>query len=210
VRLVSIQIGKTRVLADGESKTRTGIFKNPVLGPVATSGDGLAGDKIGNLNLHGGKYKAVYSYALEHYPFWALELGREDLGYGSFGENLVTEGQLEGEVFSGDIFRIGTAELMATTPRLPCATLARRLEQPDIVERFIDAERPGIYFAVTKQGVFEAGDAIEKVSSASGSLSMVQLMRMYVGREKDAGLYRIGADLESIPENWRERFAKHL
>jgi MOSC domain-containing protein YiiM len=208
VRLVSVQIGKTRMLSNGGSHTRTGIFKNPVLGPVATYRDGLEGDRIGNKQLHGGKYKAVYSYALEHYPFWSLELERSDLSFGYFGENLVTEGLMERDVFSGDVFRIGTAELMATTPRMPCGTLARRLEQPDMVARFVDAERPGIYFAVTKQGSFEAGDFIEKASSASGSLTIVQLMRMYVGRETDPAVYKLGSELESIPEEWRERFGR--
>jgi MOSC domain-containing protein YiiM len=49
-----------------------------------------------------------------------------DFGPGTFGENLTTEGLLDGDVSVGDRFRVGTAELVVTQPRLPCFKLGIR------------------------------------------------------------------------------------
>jgi MOSC domain-containing protein YiiM len=43
-----------------------------------------------------------------------------------FGENFTIEGVLEDEANIGDRFRIGTAEVMVTQPRMPCYKLGIR------------------------------------------------------------------------------------
>jgi MOSC domain-containing protein YiiM len=56
---------------------------------------------------HGGRDQAVYAYAVEDRAWWAAELGRE-LGPGSFGQNLDTEGvDVTGAVI-GERWQIGT------------------------------------------------------------------------------------------------------
>ena len=80
----------------------TGIFKEPVEGPVRVSGVNLEGDGQADLTVHGGPDKAVYVYPAEHYPYWREQLGR-DLDWGAFGENLTVEGvPLEDELCIGD------------------------------------------------------------------------------------------------------------
>ena len=68
----------------------TGIFKQPVKGPVRATGVNLEGDRQADLTVHGGADKAVYVYPAEHYPYWQHELGRK-LPWGIFGENLTVE-----------------------------------------------------------------------------------------------------------------------
>ena len=53
------------------------------------------GDGQADLTVHGGVYKAVYVYDLENIRYWQKELGRDDLGYGHFGEkSLVSTGEV--------------------------------------------------------------------------------------------------------------------
>lgn len=150
--------GKTKV---------TGIFKEPAAGPVAIGPEGLAGDHIQDRRYHGGPDKAVYSYAEEHYAYWASRLPGPLLP-GAFGENLVTRGLDEETVRAGDRWRAGTALLEARECRQPCATLAGRYGDAGLVKRFAEAGRFGIYWAVVEPGSARPGDALVPVARGTG------------------------------------------
>src|SRR5581483_9517845 len=100
--LVSLNVGLPRdVLWHGRTVS-TGIFKDPVSGRVAMRTLNLDGDRQADLSVHGGAYKAVYCYPLEHYAYWQRELGDTPLPMGAFGENLTTRGFSETSVHLGD------------------------------------------------------------------------------------------------------------
>lgn len=142
---------------------RTSIFKQPVVEPVPVYADHLAGDGQADLQVHGGPDKAVYAYPYEHYAFWQQYIASDKLVMGAFGENLTTVGLLENQVRVGDCYQIGTAVLMAIQPRRPCVKLSIRLEDEQLVRRFEQAGRSGIYFRVQQQGMLQAGDSITLV-----------------------------------------------
>ena len=100
----------------------TGIFKEPVVGPVRVVRHNLDGDGQADLTVHGGPTKAVYAYPSEHYEFWRGELPGTELAWGRFGENLTTEGLDEESVSIGDRFRVGTARLVVTEPACPVSS----------------------------------------------------------------------------------------
>ena len=95
---------------------------------------GLDGDGHGDLSVHGGIDKAVYAYPVEHYEYWARELGRDKLPFGQFGENLTVEGVLEEEVHIGDVFQVAGARVQVTQPRVPCFKLGVKMGCVDISE----------------------------------------------------------------------------
>src|SRR5690242_11942757 len=104
-RVVSLNISGGRQGMHNGQVVGTGIFKEPVAGRVMARRLTLEGDRQVDLRYHGGEHKAIYAYTHEHYATWARELGRSDLSFGQFGENLTTEGLLETEVHIGDQFR---------------------------------------------------------------------------------------------------------
>ena len=134
--LVSVNTGRPRDVHVAGETVRTSIWKSPRDGRVRAAGVNLDGDEQSDLSVHGGPYKAVYVYPSEHYGYWRNELPGVDLSWGAFGENLTTEGVLEGDVSIGDRIRIGTAEFQVTQPRQPCFKLGIRLGREDIVKRF--------------------------------------------------------------------------
>jgi MOSC domain-containing protein YiiM len=92
MKVLSINVGRPRLVLDRGREVSTGIFKSPVFGPVMLRQTNFDGDRQADLNAHGGINKALYAYPYEHYAFWRNELGGLELLWGNFGENLTTEG----------------------------------------------------------------------------------------------------------------------
>src|SRR6185295_7629483 len=160
MKIISLNVGLPRIVEFNGEPVTTGIFKEPVSGPVMLRTLNFDGDRQADLKVHGGWSKAVYAYPVEHYEFWKRELPEMNLPYGMFGENLTTEGLSE-QVNVGDRFRVGEAEVMVTEPRLPCYKLGIKFGRSDIIRRFLQSRRTGFYFAVTKEGMVTTGDAFE-------------------------------------------------
>ncbi len=184
----------------------TGIFKEPVAGRVALRRLNLEGDGQADLSVHGGVEKAVYAYPAEHYPYWRGELPGKELQWGMFGENFTSEGLLEDQVRIGDRFRVGAAELCVTQPRRPCFKLGLKFGRADFVKRFLLSYRSGFYFAVLQEGEVGAGDSIELLARDEQSLTVTEVLRLYLGDLTDEQSLRRAAELEALPESWR----KHL
>ncbi len=212
MKIVSVNVGTPRPVEWHGRRIMSGIFKQPVAGRVALRRLNLEGDRQADLSVHGGADKAVYVYPSEHYPFWRRELELEDLPWGSFGENLTTAGWWEDEVCVGDRFRIGTAEVVVTQPRMPCFKLAMRFDREDVVETFLQSGRPGFYLAVLQEGELETGDGMERIHEDENRVSVVDIVRLYLDRkgETDPGLLRRAADAEALPKSWRDHFRKRL
>ena len=142
----------------------------------------IDGDRQADLTVHGGPDKAVYAYPSEHYGTWSEQLGRE-LTPGNFGENLTTEGLLEDAVHIGDEFRVGTARLVITQPRLPCFKLGFRFDGPGMVKSFLQAGKPGIDFAVLEEGVVGPGDPIERLAKDGSRITVTKMFRLVLDQD---------------------------
>ena len=134
MKVLSLSVGRPRLVVwDGEPVS-TGIYKTPVGGRVMLRTLNLDGDRQADLTVHGGPSKAAYAYPSEHYAFWRDELPGVELPWGMFGENFTTEGLDESSVNIGDRFRLGAAEVTVTQPRMPCYKLAVKFQRADILK----------------------------------------------------------------------------
>lgn len=188
MRVLSINVGLPRLVETRAGAVLTSIFKSPLEGKVALRGHNLQGDRQSDLRVHGGPYKAVYLYPFEHYAYWKQELPDAELPYGAFGENLTTEGISEDAVHIGDQFRIGSAIVQVTQPRMPCYKLAIRFGRADMVKRFWAGGRAGVYFSVVEEGEMEAGDRIELVASDANHVSVGDVVRLFKREKTDDDL----------------------
>jgi MOSC domain-containing protein YiiM len=140
----------------------TAIDKRAVAGAVEAGPLGLVGDEVRDTRHHGGEEQAVYAYADEDAAWWAADLGR-DVAPGEFGENLRTSGIDVTDAVIGERWRVGGSDgtlLQVTSPRIPCATFARRMGEPHWVKRFTDHGACGAYLSVVEPGRLVAGDRI--------------------------------------------------
>jgi MOSC domain-containing protein YiiM len=172
--VLSVNVGLPRDFEWQGRIVRTSIYKSPVATAVRVETLNLDGDRQSDPSVHGGADKAVYAYPSEHYAFWRTELGEEDLGWGSFGENLTMAGLTESAVLVGDVLRVGTAELRVTAPRLPCYKLDLRFGRSDMVQRFLRSGRTGFYLSVAREGEVRAGDSVEMVARTAGSPTIAE------------------------------------
>jgi len=209
-RVVSVQVGLPRTARRKGRDISTGIFKEPVEGRVAVRRLNLDGDRQADLSVHGGAAKAVYAYPLEHYAFWRDELG-DELPFGAFGENLTVTGvPLEQEVAVGDRFRIGSAELVVTQPRMPCYKLGIRFGRDDMIKRFLASGRTGYYLAVETEGDVGAGDTIQPLARHPAGIPVAEITRVYARDRDDVETIERLAVLDALPDDWRSYFEKKL
>lgn len=152
--LISVNIGTPRAITTKSGQT--GIFKSPQSGPVNIGPLGLDDDHIIDTDNHGGIDQAVYLYFQQDYDWWMEQLGLA-LDPGTFGENLTISGGTSADILVGDRFAIGHVTLEATSPRIPCVTLASRMADPAFAKKFLVAKRPGVYCRTITPGTVEAG-----------------------------------------------------
>ncbi len=210
MRIISVNAGLPRTFRWKDREVTTGIFKSPVDGPVMLRRLNLDGDRQADLENHGGWAKAVYAYPSEHYEFWRAELADVELTWGKFGENLTTEGLLEEQTHMGDQFRMGQAIVMATQPRIPCYKLGIRMGRDDIVKRFLESHRSGIYFTVVQEGLVNAGDLIERIKEDGDLISIRDLNRAYVNSRHHVPLVRRALRHGVLPSGLRAHFLTQL
>jgi len=170
----------------------------------------LDGDRQADLKVHGGVNKAVYGYPSEHYVYWRQELPEMDLPWGVFGENLTVEGLDESTLRIGARFRIGSAEIRVTEPRLPCYKLGIKFGNQEFLRTFLLSGRTGFYFSVQREGEVGPGDEIELVEDVPESVTIADLVRLYSTGRDDQELLRRAIATEALDEGWRELCRKQL
>jgi MOSC domain-containing protein YiiM len=210
MKVVSVNVGLPRTVPWKGKAVLTGIFKSPVAGRIQLRALNFDGDRQADLSVHGGPDKAVYAYSAEHYDYWHREFPDMMLPWGMFGENLTTEGLQEDTLKLGAHFRIGSAELVVTQPRIPCFKLALRFGRDDMINRFLASGRQGVYFKVISEGEVAANDPIVVIDWAEDSVPLSEVMRLYA-RDKDdlEGLQRI-VRVDALPTSWRHYFEKRI
>ena len=182
----------------------SGIFKEPVAGPVWLGATNLVGDAQADLKHHGGPERAVNVYSADHFPDWRARLDRPDLTNGAFGENFTVAGLDEETVCIGDIFAIGDVRVQVTQPREPCWKLARKWNVKDLVKQVEQLRRTGWYMRVLQEGYVEAwppdhGDR----APASRMAPRSRLRHLARPQDRPGGGGRPGA-CAALSSGWRE------
>lgn len=191
VKILSVNVGRPRE-NPWKGLAATYIDKRPVEGPVRVTspgpkGDGsvgLEGDRVGDVENHGGTEQAVYVYGNEDYAHFGALVGRE-FGPGAFGENLTTTGYdvnaaLIGERWAGP----GGLVLQVTGARIPCGTFRGWIDERGWLKTFTREARPGPYMRVVEPGHVEAGAELEVVHRPDHGVTVAMFFRAAMG-ERD-------------------------
>ena len=206
MNLVSINVGGPKEISWMGNPVRTSIFKTPVSGARKVSFTNIEGDEQSDLNVHGGVNKAVYAYDLSHYDHWKKILQRDDWQYGMFGENLTTSGLVDNEVKIGAIYQVGTAKFQVIQPRFPCFKLNIRFALQDMIERFMEQKRNGIYFKVIEEGVIHVNDEIKLNTTSSCNVSIAEYVNCYYSKGSNKSVVKALLSFPGLPERHRTVF----
>lgn len=197
--VVSVNAGSVREVEWLGRRVTTGIFKSPVDGRRRVEGVNLVGDDQADRSVHGGPTKSLYLYAAEDYAWWADQLGRA-LAPGTFGENVTVEGTDPAAAVIGERWRIGSALVRVTEPRIPCYKLGIRMEDPRFPPRFAAAGRPGTYLAIEQAGDIGAGDAVTVIHRPAHGVTIGDVERAY---HADRDRLALLVDVDELSDQWR-------
>ncbi len=202
-RIVQLLLGlPTNHAPAGEEPWVTAIFRQPVESAVFLTKTGFVGDEVAAKDVHGGPEKAALCYPIAHYPQWRAE-GVLDSGPGGFGENLAVEGQNEGTVCIGDVYRIGEAEVQVSQPRGPCETLARRWGRNDLVKLVRNNHRSGWYLRVLREGNVCAGDSIDLITRPQPAWTIARAAEVNYSNSRTFADLRELTELPELSSVWR-------
>jgi MOSC domain-containing protein YiiM len=182
-QVISVNVGQPADVPWAKTLGRTAIDKRPVTSRVAVGRLGVAGDVQVDKRHHGGPEQAVYAYAREDLDWWAARLGDGELRNGIFGENLTLRGVDPNGALLGERWRVGSALLEVTGPRVPCGVFRAWMDRPGWVGRFTRAERTGAYLRVLEEGDVAAGDptVIEHRPERGTSVTVTEAFRAFHG-----------------------------
>ncbi len=199
-RLLSVNVSPPREFEYQGKSTTSSIWKAPLEGPVRARGVNLEGDDQADREVHGGRDKAVYSYAIEDVRWWEEKLGRS-LELSAFGENLTTSGLDVSGALIGERWEIGTALLEVSEPRAPCWKLGVKMKDPAFPRKFTEAQKPGAYLRIVREGILQAGDPIRVLDRPPHGVRVGDVFRIYTREPKKA---RLLLDVPGLSEEWKE------
>jgi ferredoxin-NADP reductase/MOSC domain-containing protein YiiM/ferredoxin len=208
--VLSVNVGMPKDVSWQGRTVHTGIWKQPVRGPVMARRLNIDGDGQGDLDGHGGEQRAVLVYQIQSYAHWQGHFGRDDFGYGQFGENLTVDGLPDDEVCIGDRYRIGEAEFEVTQPRVTCYRVGIRLGEPDLPALLVSHHRPGFYMRVVTEGHLQAGDRIVKTRTGPGALSVADTDALLYLPGRDSVELRLAARIPALSPGWQGSFRELL
>lgn len=183
MKISSVNLGSAEEMEHRGKILTTGISKHSDPGTVFVAAAGLLGDTVCDLEEHGGPDQAVYVYSADDYQWWSDKLGRVIVP-GTFGDNLTIAG-FPSDLQVGDRLLVRELILEATMPRIPCGTLAAKMQDSNFGLAYRRAERPGIYFRVLNEGEVAAGDAVILVPNPEPGVSILELYRLHYDLHPD-------------------------
>jgi MOSC domain-containing protein YiiM len=204
-RVLSVNVGEVREFEYNGRPAKSAIWKSPVSGRIAVRGVNVAGDTQADREAHGGPDKAVYAYAIEDVRWWENYVGRP-LSYGTFGENLTTEGIDVNNSLVGERWQIGTVVLEVSEPRIPCWRLAVRMNDKLFPRYFTEALRPGSYLRIVVEGDLAAGDEIRVLDRPEHNLTIRDVFRIYT---RDHNEIERLLQVPAMSASWRSWALRH-
>ncbi len=208
--LKSVNVSMPKDVVHNGKAVTTGIFKEPVEGRVRLRRLNLEGDGQADLWGHGGAFRAVYVYSFENYAYWARELGRDDFTIGQFGENFTVEGMLEDDIHVGDVFRVGSALVEVSQPRVPCYKLAMKMGIEGFQNQFLASGRMGFYFRVLEEGEVGAGDAIELVTRDPQAMTVHAVNDLLYFDKQNLDATSKALEIPALSHGWKGSFEERL
>lgn len=212
MKIISTNISRSKTVFYNGKEIKTGIFKVPTCDEVIIDKMNIIGDEQADLIYHGGEHKAVYAFSFNHYNYWKDVLENKNLSSGMFGENFTISNFSEENVNIGDQFRIGTALLEVSQPRVPCFKLGLALDNKNVLKLFTQNYCTGVYFRVLEPGMAKTGNIVSIEKKSSHDISIKKLFqaffdKKYVGSE-DILLEALA--LNELAPEWKEKIKKRL
>ena len=206
MKIIGLYSGKLSNI--GEKRSPTGIYKQAVE-QVSVNELGIVGDVQADRRFHGGTEKALHQYALSSYEkiIKRYPLLHQQAKPGMIGENLSATDMNEHNVCIGDIYKVGSAILQVSSPRIPCWKIDARFKQPDL-HQFISQHRlNGWYYRVVQAGDITLNDKLILQQRPNTDFTVDTMLKVING-EAEAKVIGLAANAIGLDPEWQKRLNK--
>ena len=93
---------------------------------------------------------------------------------------------------------------------MPCYKLGLRFGRDDILKRFLESGRTGLYFAVESAGEVGAGDTFTLLYRGNHGLTVADMARVYAHDKDEVRTLRRLLQLQDVSPSWRNYFRRQL
>jgi MOSC domain-containing protein YiiM len=209
MELVNFSIGLPKQMKYGKEKEMsTGICKEQVEEAFLAS-EGFRGDGVADKKHHGGLDRAVCLYPYEHYSLWEQEF-KTSLPANAFGENLTVTNMLERDVCIGDIYQVGEAVIQVTQGRIPCSTINKRTNIPELLKKIVETGYSGFLCRVLEEGIVRKDSTIKLIEQHPKKVSVLEGIHTYFHNNNDAEAIKRVLEIDELADRWREIFTRQL
>lgn len=170
---------------------------------------GFVGDDVGNKEKHGGVDRAVCLYPFEHYSYWEKIL-RKKMVLPAFGENITAMGMTEKQVCIGDVYQMGDAIVQVTQGRVPCDTISKYNEEKQLLKKVFETSLTGYFFRVLEEGTIKKGSEINVIDKHPRRISVAFATKILFHQHQNKDSIENILKVDSLSEEWRDRFLKFL
>jgi MOSC domain-containing protein YiiM len=206
MKIIGLYSGKLSNI--GEKRSPTGIYKKSVE-QVSVDLLGIEGDIQADKRFHGGPEKALHQYALSSYEkiIKRYPLLHKKAEPGMIGENLSAIDMNEHNVCIGDIYKVGSAILQVSSPRIPCWKIDAKFKQPNL-HQFISQHRlNGWYYRVVQAGDITLNDKLILQQRPNTDFTVDTMLKVING-EAEAQVIRLAANAIGLDPEWQKRLNK--
>ncbi|MBP1914268.1 MOSC domain-containing protein YiiM [Lederbergia galactosidilyticus] len=203
-------VGQKEAIEPMEREWTSGIFKEPVHGPIWVGKTNVSGDGQADLKNHGGPEKAIFAYPSSHYLYWQEELKTADIRPGGMGENFSLEYVKEEQISIGDTFQVGEVMIQVSQPRQPCWKPARRFKRKELALLIQNTGKTGWYFRVLQEGTVQEGDKLILLERPHPEWTIAQCNYVMHVDKQNMELAQELANIELLATNWRKTLADRV
>jgi MOSC domain-containing protein YiiM len=203
MKIIGLYSGKLTNI--GKKRSPTGIYKQS-MPQVSVDESGIIGDIQADKRFHGGPEKALHQYALSSYEkiIKRYPLLHQQANSGMIGENLSVTDMNEHNVCIGDIYKVGSAILQVSSPRMPCWKIDAKFKQPDL-HQFINQHRlNGWYYRVLQAGDMTLNDEFILQQRPNTDVTVDTLLKV-IDAEAERQLLELVSNAIGLDPEWQHR-----
>ncbi len=118
------------------------------------------------------------------------------------GENFSSQGMQDEDVYIGDIYRVGTALLQVSQPRMPCWKLNHHIGNAHMQALLIAFNRSGWYYRVLEPGKVKAGNEFTLVERVQSEFSVEKVWVLWNELRENKQTEAPNIDIKGLSNEW--------
>ena len=105
------------------------------------------------------------------------------------------------------MFQIGSAKVVAIPPHRPCYKLGGKFGKMDIVKKFLESGKSGIYFKVVKKGkIGTTDDSFHLIKKNNHDVPIENIVEIVTEDKNNKLLVEKVVKVQDLPSCWKNYF----